>query len=1191
MSPMDDRNSSPLPLNEKPYKPKFHNAALYSTNPNKQIVVASNINNNSISTNSSRPLVSIVSIQMQKDYLNIIQNSFQIGQNAESLEQHISKIISDNEAIIEVVEPPLQKKYHKITGISRGSLSETNTTNSKLALALMKQRNTDEQPSSSGPTFSAPQVSTATSNVHTPLRLSQISSINALHHLQQQALLPTILMNSTQQPLNLVTSKVTENNDNARKRSASGENFTQQELVNVTNHPQNPERSIIKDLLLNSRNFGVVQNNDGDQNGENSYTCQTCKVSFRGGDFLKYHTICYCQGNALANNNSPQSAPISPVSSPSHQYLRSNSFHVNLPEKYNPNSLKNLATSLLRSPVASGGRTPLTLMKLAKSQLKAPRSKPENIILITSASTLTTASSSSTVPSNPIQIVTKSLDVVQTPLPSPGPLLGNTRLVDAYSAGHPLQSMPLPSTISGNNNNSNKSENTPYVPTNTTATNLKSSHNASISNNHIRGEDDSIAIKRPRIETHHIVQLSPKQTQPQLQSASQLVHHQHHKSQTFLNTDDSFKQKQLHMFGGELKIIDKNEHVKAQRFHSGGTMSQLSPDSPNDSYEYNQAFYTGLQSGGSLYVPNSSKETQQQLSMTPITPKLIVTITPTLTPTLTTQSIYGSGAQQHHNLIGSQLQHSTHFQFPPINTISGFNPLTLPLVTATSMSTATLSSSSISSSALSSIAASAASGQATQIMHGGKLIPFVPGIPGPNTIIPKSETNNKPPQFMNNKKSALSPNNFLFSNSNSFYSNNNSNNNLNVNLPSPLKNNKNFRPIPNIKIDVHTEKKSSSSSAASAIAQQPAPISVKNGVMKTSNIWSPMVVNNKAVAIDGVSAVANKKSFNFTRIADNLSPVKADSTRYFNFENLISKTEIVNSKNMTELNINVGTNTTTTMTTTITNEKIVANTDEVKTGEKFLRPTSLPLKPGTYTPKRHHGITPTANTLPLISPETPRPSKTCHQLYLNGHAYTYLGLKCSTKTFYCTVNKPQPVYVSNKQKLSMYSNWQVYSESSPHPLGFKSNLVMSLYDSRQQTQKYTIAGNKSPKLPQSPLSLCHTVNSQSTISSYFENPTKYSLAQMEKVLNPMPLSYSELVPKMENVKSINSGSSNNSNDAAQLAGGFESTEDYTYVRGRGRGKYVCGECGIRCKKPSMLKKHIRTHTDVRPYTCQHCEFR
>ncbi|KAG8123780.1 hypothetical protein E2320_019191 [Naja naja] len=55
-------------------------------------------------------------------------------------------------------------------------------------------------------------------------------------------------------------------------------------------------------------------------------------------------------------------------------------------------------------------------------------------------------------------------------------------------------------------------------------------------------------------------------------------------------------------------------------------------------------------------------------------------------------------------------------------------------------------------------------------------------------------------------------------------------------------------------------------------------------------------------------------------------------------------------------------------------------------------------------------------------------------------------------------------------------------------------------------------------------------------------------------------------------------------------GGYKSNEDYVYVRGRGRGKYICEECGIRCKKPSMLKKHIRTHTDVRPYVCKLCNF-
>lgn len=53
---------------------------------------------------------------------------------------------------------------------------------------------------------------------------------------------------------------------------------------------------------------------------------------------------------------------------------------------------------------------------------------------------------------------------------------------------------------------------------------------------------------------------------------------------------------------------------------------------------------------------------------------------------------------------------------------------------------------------------------------------------------------------------------------------------------------------------------------------------------------------------------------------------------------------------------------------------------------------------------------------------------------------------------------------------------------------------------------------------------------------------------------------------------------------------FKSNEEYVYVRGRGRGKYICEECGIRCKKPSMLRKHIRTHSDVRPFHCVHCNF-
>ncbi|KRZ16461.1 Transcription factor HIVEP3 [Trichinella zimbabwensis] len=45
-----------------------------------------------------------------------------------------------------------------------------------------------------------------------------------------------------------------------------------------------------------------------------------------------------------------------------------------------------------------------------------------------------------------------------------------------------------------------------------------------------------------------------------------------------------------------------------------------------------------------------------------------------------------------------------------------------------------------------------------------------------------------------------------------------------------------------------------------------------------------------------------------------------------------------------------------------------------------------------------------------------------------------------------------------------------------------------------------------------------------------------------------------------------------------------------YKKGRGRGRYVCDRCGIRCKKPSVLKKHFRCHLDIRPYSCPLCMF-
>jgi len=133
--------------------------------------------------------------------------------------------------------------------------------------------------------------------------------------------------------------------------------------------------------------------------------------------------------------------------------------------------------------------------------------------------------------------------------------------------------------------------------------------------------------------------------------------------------------------------------------------------------------------------------------------------------------------------------------------------------------------------------------------------------------------------------------------------------------------------------------------------------------------------------------------------------------------------------------------------------------EEKTVPRKFLRPTSLPLKPGSFTPKRlHQGTTPTV--LSLVSPETPRPKKSYGQLFLNGHAYTYLGLKCSTRSYYCTLSRPQPMYVMQSpqhSRLSMYSNWKVHPQTDS--LGLTPGQSMGLYDSRYRTDGYSTASS------------------------------------------------------------------------------------------------------------------------------------
>lgn len=656
--------------------------------------------------------------------------------------------------------------------------------------------------------------------------------------------------------------------------------------------------------------------------------------------------------------------------------------------------------------------------KIIKPRLS--RQKPDNIIISHASNVSPVIEGASVDQFHLISHKIPLMEMTQAPLPSPGPLLGKTPLIDMYSM-HRL--------------------------------------------------DGAQVIERKmslsEVEEYHYQQQLHQSKRPRYNSCNMEM------GQPIMQHRSGHRMEKVQMFGGDMKILEKSS---MGQFSSGGTMSSLSPNSDEMMEDAPVMVRTGLHSGG-IAIPKEKDKTEKL----PMTPKLVLTITPTLTITQTTQSMF------------QQKQAASHFQFPPLNTITGYNPLTLPTVTSTTP------------------------GQVQSIMHGGKLIPFVPGIPGPNTFNPKVENMSK--KIMASPKTPL--------------------------MPSPR---------------------------STTVPNNCMVISPKNLVVPSIKL-EPF---DDGYNMNNVRAPPQKQSFNFSRIADNISPSKRSEqeeskaasvvklhqdqsdVRIFNYENLIAKNEII-VRSGSDAGVS-------TVIKQMADDKNKVK-DEVARPNKFLRPSSLPLKPGTFTPKQHHGITPTANTLPLISPETPRPSKTCVQQYHNGHAYTYLGLKCSTKPFYCTVNKPQPAYCMTQAKLSMYSNWQVYPESKPHPLHLKPLDVMQCYRSYfkfERNRKFTIANTSKTAYT--------LVNSSETRISSYENPTQFT--------NPS-------THVKFGVAHHTSGAMDESvNNGGSIGGNGEEE----YVRGRGRGKYICETCGIKCKKPSMLKKHIRTHTDERPHTCTNCNF-
>ncbi|KPP66833.1 transcription factor HIVEP2-like [Scleropages formosus] len=197
--------------------------------------------------------------------------------------------------------------------------------------------------------------------------------------------------------------------------------------------------------------------------------------------------------------------------------------------------------------------------------------------------------------------------------------------------------------------------------------------------------------------------------------------------------------------------------------------------------------------------------------------------------------------------------------------------------------------------------------------------------------------------------------------------------------------------------------------------------------------------------------------------------------------------------------------------------------------------------------------------------------------------FQFPSLRTTTSVSWCFLNYTKPNFTQMTPHTSVYASWCISSYNpNPPSLNTKTTLALLRSKQRKNTETYTIAAMYQPG----------TGKLVSSLS------WKQKFDQIKPEL--MQLDVNKFEKKMKGVGSRDKVKEDGEKDVSLkqaeptrikiFEGGYKSNEDYVYVRGRGRGKYICEECGIRCKKPSMLKKHIRTHTDVRPYVCKFCNF-
>jgi hypothetical protein len=905
-------------------------------------------------------------------------------------------------------------------------------------------------------------------------------------------------------------------------------------------HPQNPEGSIIKDLLLKARaaaSAGISQSSgvyttgivdiisnmetstntpansmaylQSSYNSEDDvylsncqYVCSLCKIPFRNAQNLEIHQRYYCKGESsskIVNNISPQHSPNSAM-----KYVPVSSHCLDLQSQISGNVED--AVRMMSHTVKGSGLQPLNVgrvsLKVGKQEFKP--------------SPLTSPSRESG----------KAPALVAPPFPSPGPLLGSTPLVDSYHQlshqqqkkkedndnedtledlhhrGPVLKRRRLDSELSRDTNSTTSSPDirplstTPLSgiisPSATTLRSLEELSKCPMRPNSLQmfgGEvqilDGAGETKTMRIEpssrggkspgapggTADLILSLPNHLNP----GGVLVSSASGKGGGGTSDDDTapgsvsphivvtIARSGLHSGGTIVQVPQKacntsgsvsTGHVKPPRT-SGGSINPISVPSPKNVSSSLPKQQQKNVSGGGLILNSVSPSTSPYSAGTtltsntntvtntfPDTTKLLIPIVPNIaTPNLAVPGIPAPNLGHHLPFMPFPPFLADGALLNPLTSITAYNPLTLPPHSgmhqqssqvlqslSQAQNKAEKSPGAVTSSPIprdSNVPLPPYSGDVVTILHGGKAIPYVPGMPGPHTLLAA--------------------------------------------VPSPVAVRKEPSPKPLDLASPSRETQSFKITDQTKVTQQSSSFLPKNlKVPATSNISTVSPVPSSHFLKDDFPRIANSKAPSDTLLKIPKTPsqlipnIKVDtpaSTTHSSTDSTLSTVEestqnVSNSlpptvpKLSKEIRPDVLPILTARETASEKDDKLNKeaakkidesneNSEELKTKSssnggrpKFLRPTTLPLKPGTFVPKKHHGtgLTPTGTVLSLVSPETPRPRKSYGQLYLNGHAYTYLGLKCSTRAFFCTLNRPQPMYVPQTPehaKLSMYSNWKV----------------------------------------------------------------------------------------------------------------------------------------------------------------------